>query len=443
MRMRTIGFVIAVLLWIFFPVFVPAQSFTPDSLIKNATLRNCVQYALQNNPGLHNAKINEIITEHIIKTRLADWYPQVNFAYGLQHNFQLPVNNFNGVITHSGSLNTSAAQLGITQNIFNRDVLLARVSANDVRKASEQHTKDQQIDLVAQVSKTFYNLILGYQQISVIGEDIVRLKQNLQDAVYQYQSGIVDKTDYERATISLNNAVAEQKSAEANVKATMAFLKELMGYPDSLNLYPVYDTLQMLNEIDVDTLQEVNFENRVEMQQLETQKKLQLYNLQYYQWSYLPDVAAFGNYNLNFLNDRFPKLYSTAYPNSYIGLTLTVPVFQGGKRVRQIRQARLEVRQIDNDIQSLANSIRSQYQSALAGYKSNLYNFLSLKDNLKLATDVFHIIRLQYREGVKAYLDLITAETDLRSAQINYFNALYQVLSSKIDIEQALGNIQY
>lgn len=385
-----------------YPLRTSAQ---PDSLLpfqNNATLANCIQYALQNNPDLHNAQINEAITENIIKGRLADWYPQINFAYDLQHNFQLPVNNFNGAITRSGTFNTSNTQIGVTQNIFNRDALLARVSANDVRKASRQNTEDQRINIVVQVSKTFYNLILGYQQIGVINEDIVRLKQNLQDAVYQYQSGIVDKTDYQRATISLNNAVAEQKSGEANVKATMAVLKELMGYPDSLSFYPVYDTAQMLREIDVDTLQSVVFHNRIEIQQLETQKKLQLYNLQYYRWSYLPNVSAFGNYNLNFLNNQFSKLYSATFPNSFVGLTLTVPIFQGGKRVQQIHQAQFEVEQIDNEIKSLENSINAQYQSALAGYKSNLYNFLSLKENLKLATDVFNIIQLQYRAGRKS-----------------------------------------
>ena len=53
------------------------------------------------------------------------------------------------------------------------------------------------------------------------------------------------------------------------------------------------------------------------------------------------------------------------------------------------------------------------------------------------------LIRLQYRSGVKAYIEVINAETDLRTAQINYYNALYQLLSSKIDVAQSLGNINY
>ena len=60
-----------------------------------------------------------------------------------------------------------------------------------------------------------------------------------------------------------------------------------------------------------------------------------------------------------------------------------------------------------------------------------------------MANDVYEVIRMQYRAGVKAYLDVITAESDLRAAQINYYNALYEVLSSKIDVARALGNIRY
>jgi outer membrane protein TolC len=66
-----------------------------------------------------------------------------------------------------------------------------------------------------------------------------------------------------------------------------------------------------------------------------------------------------------------------------------------------------------------------------------------LKENLDLAREVYDVINLQYRNGVKTYLEVITAETDLRTARINYYNALYQALSGKIDVQQALGQINY
>ena len=85
----------------------------------------------------------------------------------------------------------------------------------------------------------------------------------------------------------------------------------------------------------------------------------------------------------------------------------------------------------------------SQYAQALANYKGVLNDYYVLKDNLQLAQEVFNTIDLQYRSGIKAYLDLITAQTDLRTAESNYSNALYQVLSSKLDVEKAMGTVQY
>lgn len=429
------------MLFLFAPCLLFAQK--NDSLLEDATLQNCIHYAIQHNPDIQNAKINEDITETIIKSNLAAWYPQVNFNYNLQANFQLSPSYSNGNVINVGANNTSGAGLGVTQNIFNRDILLASRTAGDVRLSASENTTNQKINLAVAVSKAFYNLMLTVQQSKVIEQDIVRNTQSYKDAYYQYQSGIVDKTDYQRAIIALNNSKAQKVTTDQSLKAEYAYLQELMGYPLSQKVELAYDTSQMEKEIYMDTLQTVNYNNRIEVQQLETQKKLQQYNLQYSKWSFLPNVSAFGNYSFNFLNNQFSKLYNINYPSSFAGITLSLPIFQGGKRLQQIKEAQFQIIQADNNIKSQVNTINTQYENAMAAYKSNLYNFFSLKENLSLASDVYNVIQLQYRSGVKAYLDVITAESDLRTAQISYYNALYQVLSSKIDVEQALGNVSY
>jgi len=414
-----------------------------DTLLQQATLEACIRYAVQNNPDIQYAKINEAITESEIKSKLADWYPQIGFNYSFQHNFQLPALNFAGNIVHTGTYNTSGLQFGLTQNIFNRDVLLASRTRKDVQLQARQTTREQDINIAAEVSKAFYDVILTRQQMVITDEDIKRIDQSLKDAFYQYQAGITDKTDYKRATISLNNAKAQRQGQAASLTAKYAYLKELMGYPPLNDLALVYDTASMPNEIFLDTLQQVNYDNRIEVQLLQTQKRLLQYNLKYYRWSFLPSVSGFANYNLNYLNDEFPKLYNQSYPNSYAGILLSFPIFQGSKRLQQIRQAQLQADQVDYSIKSVEDNISSQYLQALAAYKGNLYNYQSLRENMSLASEVYDVIRLQYRSGVKTYLDVITAETDLRTAEINYYNALYQLLSSKIDVLQSLGTLPY
>ena len=136
-------------------------------------------------------------------------------------------------------------------------------------------------------------------------------------------------------------------------------------------------------------------------------------------------------------------MYNQSFPNSYVGLQLSFPILQGGKRFQEVEQAKLELEQIDYGQSALESSISTEYTQALGSYKSSLNNYHVQKDNLKLAKDVYNIIELQYKSGIKTYLDVITAESNLKTTQVNYLNALYQVLISKLDLQKALGTIQY
>lgn len=425
------------------PALVPAQYAKNDSLLQNATLENVVRYAIQKNPELRNALLDERITETMIKEKLADWFPQLGFLYSYQRNFQLPTANFNNQFIRTGVNNTSGLNFGLTQNVFNRDVLLTSRTARDVRLQGRQNTTNQKINVAVLVSKAFYDVILTIQQLHVIEEDINRINASLKDAYYQYQGGVTDKTDYKRATIALNNAKAQKRSGEESLKAKYAYLKELMGYPVGHDFELQYDTSQLKTEVYLDTLQMVSYNNRIEFQLLQTQKNLLQYNLTYARWSYLPEVSLFANYNLNYQSNDFSKLYNENYPNSFAGLLLAFPIFQGGKRLQQVKQARLQLLYVDNQITDITNTINTQFVQALASYKSHLFNYQSQQENVVLAREVYDVIQLQYRAGVKTYLEVINSETDLRTAQINLYNALYQVLSSKVEVQQSLGNITF
>jgi outer membrane protein len=416
---------------------------SPDSVLQSATLYNCIQYALKHQPLIQESLIGEKITEENIRTKLADWYPQLNLNVNYQNNIQLATSYFGGNYVNTGTYNVSGINFTATQTIFNKDVLLASRTATDVRKGVRQITDSTRIGIAASVGKAFYDVLLTQKQIDVLDEDIVRLERSLKDAYNQYQGGIVDKTDYKRATISLNNARAERKQGQNSLTAKHFFLKQLMGYPDSASLELQYDSTQLETDAQLDTLQQINYDNRIEYKLLQTQKRLQEYNLKYYKWDYLPEVSAYGNYNLNYFNNDLGKLYHQSFPNSNVGLQLTFPIFQGFKRTHQVRAAEWQIRRVDWGITFLKSRIISEYAQALAYYKSNLASYDALKENVQLANDVYNVIRLQYQQGIKTYLDVIIAESDLRSSQLNYYTALYQLLQSKIDVQKALGTISY
>ena len=231
------------------------------------------------------------------------------------------------------------------------------------------------------------------------------------------------------------------KSATETVSAKYAALQQLMGYPSNRRFSVRFDTAKMLQEIYVDTLASLQFEKRIEYRQLQTFKKLQRETTLYYQLGFLPSLSAFYNYNYEFESNKFSDLYSHAYPYSLFGLQLNIPLFTGFRRNENIHKARLQEQRTDWDDINLRLGIYAQYQQALANYKSNLYYLHAQGENVEMAREVYTIVQLQYREGVKAYLDVIVAESDLQTSEINYLNALFQLLESKIDLEKAMGDI--
>ncbi len=447
MNKKNFGKIISPLLFIIllisvFPIFAQSDS-SQDSLLENATLDNCIQYALVHQPSIQQSLLDEEIANKEINSKLADWFPQIDFTYNLQHNYKLQTSVIQGNTVRFGVINTSSAQFSVNQTIFDRDVLLASSTASEVEKEAEQLTEKNKIDFAVNVSKAFYAVLLSRDQLELINDDVTRIGQSKKDTYYQYKSGLVDETDYMRATIAFNNARAEQRGVEEALKTSYAYLKQLMGYPANSELKLVYDRALMENDISVDTTETVTFENRIEYLILQTAHSIREANLNYNKWSFIPSLKAFGQYNLLFFNDEFSKLYDKNYPTAYIGLQLSFPIFEGGKRFQEIQQASLKLKRSEYDIQSFKNFANTEYVQAVATYKSNLNNYNIQKDNLNLAKKVYNTIELQYKNGIKTYLDVITAETALRTTEVNYVSALYQVLSSKLDVQKALGLLKY
>lgn len=417
-----------------------AQSGPPERLTA-ASLDDVVAYALEHQPDVLQAQIDEEITEKVIKGKLADWYPQLNFTYNYQHFLELQASVIGGNVIRFGVNNTSSAQFSATQAIFNRDVLLASSTASQVRTQAQLNTRRRKIEVTVNVTKAFYDALATMQQIEVSEESVVRLERSLKDAQSRYNSGVADKTDFKRATILLGNARAGLLANQEALKFKLQQLKTLMGYPQDEDLPLQYDVSLMESQILLDTTQQLNYAAHIDYQVLQSQRTLQQANVKYSKWGYLPSVNLFGNYNLNYQNNNFSELYNISYPFSFVGASVSLPIAQGGKRVARVKEASLAADRLDIGLVNLENNISTEYSRALASYKANLATFRAQQQNVELAEEVYEIIRLQYQSGVKTYLDVTIAESDLRTTRISYFNALYLVLSSKTDVLRALGEI--
>lgn len=414
------------------------------------TLRQCIDYALLHQPALNKSLLNVNITKETNAVNLAAWLPQANASGSQIHYIQVPGNG--ATVVNSGTTNTSSSskvvntfvpQLAVSQAIFSPSLLYTSKAAPLYVQQANQGTDSTKIYLVSSISKSFYNVLLNLEQINVLKEDTARLGKNVRDTYHQYIGGIVDETDYEEATITLNNSKAQLRQANENVIPEFAALKQLMGYPSDQQFNVSFDTTEMKQAIYLDTAQQLQYEKRIEFQQLNTQKQLQNELIHYYNFQWVPTVSTFFNYDLAFQNNNLGNLLGNSYPTSLIGVSFSIPIFTGFARLHNVQKAKLQQQVLNWDATDLKSQIYTQYTSALANYKGNLYNLQLLERNVALAKRTYFVVTLQYKQGILAYLNVITAESNLITSEISYLNALFQVLSNKIDLQKAMGTISY
>ncbi|WP_018478268.1 TolC family protein [Pontibacter roseus] len=423
-----------------FPSVLLAQR-APENLPDSLTLEQCVNFALENRSAVVQAQLDEAIGNREIKANLSGWFPQVGARFGGTHNIKLQQQPFGDQIITLGQRFTSNVALEATQTLYSSELLLASRAARFSRQQLEQQIANTKINTVVDVSKAFFDILLTQEQLRILDVNLARQEKQYKDARSRYDVGLVDKTDYQRAAITLANIRSDRNRAQEGIKAKQAYLKQLMGYPTEQDLKLAYDYTRMQQAVLVDTAEVIAFENRIELQQLQTQRELLLLNTAFNKWNFLPTVSAFGNYNLLYFNNEFSNLYNQSYPTSAVGLQVNLPIFQGTRRLQNIKIAQLREERLEEEIEDTRKAINTEYQAALANYKSDLVEWRTLQENVGMAEEVYEIIKLQYDQGVKAYVDLIVAESELRTTQLNYYNALYNVLASKLDYQRALGDI--
>lgn len=421
-----------------------------DNVISDsASIDECIRYAMKYQPLVKQLYLDEAIANQTIKISLSDWLPQINSNGGYQYFVKLPVSYFPNFSDPTGPKTqvttgvkyNSNIQIHASQNIFTNDLYFAGKSARYYRQQVSETTRKELIQLVVDISKAYYDILLSEQMLDIINEDIDRLSKNLKNANALYTNGITDKIDFNRATISLNNAKSQKISIANSINAKTNYLKQLMGYPDNKPLALKYNFIAMKENIMIDTLQGINYSDRIEYQLLQTNIRLQKISLNYYRQSFLPSLSGYANYNIIYQNDSYSSLYKQSFPNSNIGLTLTFPIFEGTKKWQNIKKSKLSYERLTLDTINLKNEMNTGYIQALSVYKSNLAAYNITSDNINIARDVYNTVMFQYNQGIKPYIDVIISETDLLTAQLNNLSSLISLMNSKIDVQQALGKI--
>jgi outer membrane protein TolC len=137
----------------------------------------------------------------------------------------------------------------------------------------------------------------------------------------------------------------------------------------------------------------------------------------------------------------FTKSEGDWYPNSSIGVTLKVPIFDGLQRHAKISQSKLNIEKSMENIRLTEQSIKVELSNSEIQYHNAIDNIHSEKDNLDLSESVYKNTQLEYQQGAGSSLDLVQAESSYRESLNNYYNKLLNLYIAKINLEQSKGTL--
>jgi outer membrane protein TolC len=437
------------------------------------SVKQAVEFANKNSAQVKNALIgidlqhqqNREITSaaypQITGTASANYYPNVavqsfpNFiaaaTYGVlqQEGVKkgngepiVPPGDFGFIQAQFGTKYVASGGLDASQLLFDGQVfvgLLARKTSIQFATKTAEVTQEQ---IKANVHKIYYQILAGRQQVSTIDANISRFEKLLADTRELFNNGFAEKLDVNKAEVSLTNLRTEKIRIENQLQTAMLGLKLLIGMPSNNQLI-LTDTLpeEIFSEELVDT--KFNYNDRVEYEQLQLNKKLNEYNIRRYKLSYIPTVTLSGNYyQLAQRNEfNFFKSGQPWFPSSSIGVRINVPIFDGFAKAARVRTAKLQLLQTQNNIENLELSIDKEIAEARTNLRSAVATMEYQKKNMELAEQVYNQTKLKYEQGLGSNLEVTNSQAELTAAQNNYYAALYDAIISKVDYLRATGKL--
>ncbi|PPK86235.1 outer membrane protein TolC [Neolewinella xylanilytica] len=414
------------------------------------TLEECIAYALEEQPELKAQREELRLTGLDNQIAVSSWFPELFVSGDLQHYFQRPVSIFpdfenpeSGQTTEVevGTVNSSNLSVGARQTIYNPTVAAALRRQGPLLEATRLGIEAVEIQVRETVSRAFYNVVRARERLALLQADVERQERALADALLLFEEGLNDKVDYKRATITLNRTRLELQNTLIEVGSRLAELKEAMGYPAERNLDLGYDIDRIRLEVFADTVTVLQPNRRVEFRQLLARDRLVALEATFYRQAWLPDFYLGGTYNLTWQSNELVNLYDRVFPNSLASLNVSIPLFTGGRRFRQIERQAVLRDQLQFDLRALEDEVELQYRLARNNFDQAANAYAIARENVELAREIYEVVDLQYREGITNFLSVIIAENDLQEARLAVVNSLLDGAVARVGLRFAAGTL--
>jgi outer membrane protein TolC len=456
------------------PAILPLAAQTPQSF----TLEQCINYALESSVEIKNSQLDENIAKAKVRETVGIGLPQIDASVGIQHNEKL--RRFFATYSGSGGFlgdlsgipgiqigdvvsaqnffqlrSSGDAGININQILFNGSYLVGLQASNTFKELSVKTSGQTREQVISSVSKAYYLAITNQERVKLFDSNIGRIDSLLKTTKALNQNGFAEKIEVDRVQVTYNNLVTERIKFINLQALALELLKFQMNYPMSEPI-ALKGTLEEMTPPELGAYTaELDFNARWDYQILKTNRKLQELDLKNKYAAGVPNLVAFANLGYTTQSPNVAGLFKTNsaiedngqvgpdkwYGYSLFGVSLNIPIFSGLQRNYQVQQSKLNLLKLENSTKRMESAIELEVKQARINLENAVRTVNAQRENMDLAANVARVTKIKYEQGVGSNLEVIEAESSLREAQINYYNALYDALVAKVDIDKAYGKL--
>ena len=421
----------------------PAPSIADEqwsTIFQDSTLQHLVQEALANNLDLRIAAQRVLEAQAQLGVTRSQQFPTVNGG-GSYTAIQIPSSlagtNSNGTSANSffngGGPSASAAWNLDFWGLYRRQTEAARAEL----LASEWGQKATRTSLIQGVAEAYFELRSLDAQMAITENTIKARKDSLQLTQALEQHGAGSLADVRQAEELLHAAQANLPDLRRQIAIQENTISILLGHnPQAIDRGLPIEQQPHPQEIPVGVPSQL-IERRPDIQQAEAKLVAANARIGVARAQYFPQISltSLGGSASNQLSSVFSS------PNGYwyAAGSISEPIFDGGRIRSNYRLSKAQEQEMLLAYQKTILNAFKDVSNSLVSYKETREHREEQAEQVKSAADAVRLARLRYSGGNTSYLEVLTTDTDLYSAQLLLAQAQQQEAASLVQLYAALG----
>ena len=422
------------------------------------SLDDALKIALSENASVKVADLEIERTGYARKGSYAALFPQVDGTANYQRTIKKQVMYMDFDIPGMGSGDSSSEQGGRSRDGFevgrwntwstgvsasmplvNAQLWkIIQISGQDVELAVEK-ARSSRLETVTQVKKAFFTVLLAKEAAAVYKSVYDNAVENLKLTEQKYNAQRASELDLTRAKTAVANAVPNVYDSENSVDLGLWQLKAVMGVALDSDIDVAGSLADYADAMLTDPRPDEDLSGNSTLRQLDIQARQLASSIKLQQYASLPSLALAFSYSLNAMTNDFKFSEYKWSPYSYIGLSLNIPIFAGGKRYHAVKAAKVQAAELDIQRANTERQLQIAVRQYLGTMETAIKSHASASSAVETATKAYGIARKSYDVGRSTLTDLNDAQLALTQSQLGVCQAIYNYLSAKSDLEGTLG----